>query len=124
MGVSMRRNLFASLGTAAFLVLLSWTSTFGADKKLPPWEKPVQQGRYLYLEHCSVCHEINKPESEKAGPVLHQVFEKEQMPFSGLPVSEEYIEIKMKVGGGIMPSFMTVLTEDEIDKIVAFMRTK
>jgi mono/diheme cytochrome c family protein len=96
----------------------------GAEKKLPPWEKPVRAGRYLYLEHCSVCHEINKPKSEKFGPVLHRVFELEKMPFSGLPVSEEFIKIKMKVGGGIMPAFMEVLSDDEIDNIVTFMKTK
>jgi hypothetical protein len=30
----------------------------------------------------------------------------------------------MKIGGGIMPSFMTVLSDEEIDKIVIFMKTK
>ena len=52
------------------LLAASVTGAYGADKKLPPWEKPVQAGRFLYLEHCSVCHEINKPESKKLGPVL------------------------------------------------------
>ncbi len=108
--------------TLASLAVVAGASA--AEKKLPPWEKPVKAGRYLYLEHCSVCHEINKPKSEKFGPVLHRVFQMEKMPFSGLPVSEEFIKIKMKVGGGIMPSFMEVLSDDEIDKIVVFMKTK
>jgi mono/diheme cytochrome c family protein len=110
------------VGVAALFAVAAGAS--GAEKKLPPWEKPVKAGRYLYLEHCSVCHEINKPKSEKFGPVLHRVFEMEKMPFSGLPVSEEFIKIKMKVGGGIMPAFMEVLSDDEIDKIVVFMKTK
>jgi mono/diheme cytochrome c family protein len=113
-----------SLAVSAAALFAAVTCVSAAEKKLPPWEKPVQAGRYLYLEHCSVCHEINKPKSEKLGPVLHRVFELEKMPFSSLPVSEEYIKIKMKIGGGIMPSFMTVLSDDEIDKIVVFMKTK
>jgi mono/diheme cytochrome c family protein len=110
------------VGVAALFAMAAGAA--GAEKKLPPWEKPVKAGRYLYLEHCSVCHEINKPKSEKFGPVMHRIFELEKMPFSGLPVSEEYIKIKMKIGGGIMPSFMTVLSDEEIDKIVIFMKTK
>jgi mono/diheme cytochrome c family protein len=113
-----------TLPLAGALLAASVTGAYGAEKKLPPWEKPIQAGRFLYLEHCSVCHEINKPESKKLGPVLHQVFEKEKMPFSGLPVSEQFIGIKMKVGGGIMPAFVTVLSDDEIDKIIQFMKAQ
>jgi hypothetical protein len=109
---------------AGALLAASVTGAYGAEKKLPPWEKPVQAGRFLYREHCSVCHEINKPESKKLGPGLHRVFEMEKMPFSGLPVSEQFIGIKMKVGGGIMPAFFDVLSDDEIDKIIQFMKAK
>lgn len=105
------------------LLAASALCAYGAEKKLPPWEKPIQVGRFLYLQNCSVCHEINKPESKKLGPVLHKVFEMEKMPFSGLPVSEQFIAIKMKVGGGIMPAFFDVLSDDEIDKIIQFMKT-
>ena len=119
----MIKRLAMTIGNLALLAA-SVTGSHGAEKKLPPWEKPLQAGRFLYLEHCSVCHEINKPESKKLGPVLHKVFEMEKMPFSGLPVSEQFIGIKMKVGGGIMPAFNDVLSDDEIDKIIQFMKAK
>jgi mono/diheme cytochrome c family protein len=106
------------------LLVASVTGAHGAEKKLPPWEKPIQAGRFLFLQNCAVCHEINKPQSKKLGPVLHKVFEMEKMPFSGLPVSEQFIGIKMKVGGGIMPAFVGVLSDDEIDKIIQFMKSK
>ena len=75
-----------TLSVVSLLVLAGATS--GAEKKLPPWEKPLHVGRYLYLENCSVCHEINKAETNKLGPTLFRLFQNEKLPFSGGKPSE------------------------------------
>jgi mono/diheme cytochrome c family protein len=104
-----------------------WLLLSAAEKKErrpPPWEKPVQVGRYLFLENCSVCHEINKPKGKKLGPSLFRFFQNEKTPLTGFPPTEDFMISKVKVGGVFMPAFRDVLSDDEIAKIIAFIRTK
>ena len=95
-----------------------------ADRKPPPWEKPLQVGRYLYLQNCSVCHEINKAETKKLGPSLFRLFQNEKLPFSGGKPSVEYVRIKTQFGGDVMPAFVNKLTAGQISKIIAYIQTK
>ena len=89
-----------------------------------PWEKPLQVGRYLYLENCSVCHEINKPETNKLGPSLFRLFQNEKLPFSDGKPSEPYVRIKIQFGGDVMPPFVNRLDPAGIEKIIAYIKTK
>jgi mono/diheme cytochrome c family protein len=104
--------------------LIAAPSVLAADKKPPPWEKPLQKGRYLYLENCSVCHEINKPQSTKLGPSLFRLYQNEKLPFSGGTPSEEYFRIKVMFGGDVMPPFVNRLSEEEIRLLSDFVRSK
>ena len=111
-----------ALSLVSLLVLTS--ATAAAEKKPPPWEKPLQVGRYLYLENCSVCHEINKPETTKLGPSLFRLFQNEKLPFSGGKPSAPYVRIKIQFGGDVMPAFVSKLTDEQIDRLMAFIRSK
>jgi mono/diheme cytochrome c family protein len=95
-----------------------------ADKKTPPWEKPLQKGRYLYLQNCSICHEINKADTKKLGPSLFRLYQNEKLPFSGGTPSEEYFRIKVMFGGDVMPPFVNRLNEEEIRLLSDFVRSK
>ncbi len=95
-----------------------------ADRKPPPWEKPIQVGRYLYLQNWSVCHEINKAETKKLGPSLFRLFQNEKLPFSGGKPSVEYVRFKTQFGGDVMPAFASKLTPDQISKIIAYIQTQ
>lgn len=99
-------------------------SILAADKKAPPWEKPLQKGRYLYLQNCSICHEINKPETTKLGPSLFRLYQNEKLPFSGGTPSEEYFRIKVMFGGDVMPPYVNRLSEEEIRLLSDFVRSK
>jgi mono/diheme cytochrome c family protein len=104
---------------------LTWTAfALAADKKAPPWEKPLQKGRYLYLRNCSVCHEINKPETSKLGPSLFRMYQNEKLPFSGGTPSEEYFRVKVMFGGDVMPAYVNRLSEAEIQLLSDFVRSK
>ena len=95
-----------------------------AEKRPPPWEKPIAAGRYLFLENCSVCHEVNKPASKKMGPSLFRLFQNEKLPFSGGKPSVEYVRIKTQFGGDVMPAFVNKVTAAQIDLIIDFIKTK
>lgn len=110
---------------AALVVMAALTpAVSAAGKKPPPWEKPIQVGRYLHLENCAVCHEINKPKSAKLGPSLFRLFQNEKLPFSGGKPSVEYVRFKIQLGGDVMPAFVNKLSGDQISKIIAYIQTK
>ncbi len=110
---------------AALAALLLFTGASpAATKKLPPWEKPLQVGRYLYLENCSVCHEINKAETKKLGPSLFRLFQNEKLPSSGGVPNEPYVRVKIQFGGDVMPPFVNKLTDKHIDRLIEFIRSK
>jgi len=94
------------------------------ERTPPPWEKPLRVGRYLYLENCSVCHEINKPKRNKFGPNLFGLFQSEKMPLSRVKPTDELVADKIKNGGFIMPAFRDYLTDDQIEKLIAYIRSK
>ncbi len=108
----------------AFLLALPAAVAGAAEKKPPPWEKPLRMGRYLYLENCSVCHEINKAETNKLGPSLFRLFQNEKLPFSGGKPNEPYVRIKIQFGGDVMPAFLNKLSDEQIDRLITFIRSK
>lgn len=108
----------------AAALCLAWPAEAPKDRKPPPWEKPLAAGRILFRQNCSVCHEINKPESKKYGPSLFRLFQNEKTPLTGFPPTEEYVIAKIKTGGVVMPAFGNILTDDQISKILAFVRSR
>ncbi len=107
-----------------FLLLVATALGTAKNRVAPPWEKPLETGRYLFLENCSVCHEINGPKSNKFGPSLFRLFQNEKMPYSGAKPSEEYVANRIKAGGFIMPPFRDTLTDDQIEKVIAYLRSR
>ena len=109
-------------------LLLAWMGLAAAVRPKdapPPWEKPLMAGRSLYLEHCSVCHEINRPgRSRKLGPNLYRLLQNPKLPFSGGKPSREFVATKIKLGGPIMPAFGGRLTDEQVEKLIAFIRSK
>lgn len=95
-----------------------------AEKKAPPWERQVEMGRDLYRENCVVCHDIESAETQKRGPSLFRLFQNEKLPYSGGKPSLEYVRFKTQFGGDEMPAFLNRLTADQIDEVIAFIRSK
>lgn len=99
-----------------------------ADRKAPPWEKRsvVSQGEDLYRENCIVCHDIDKDQKQtrKPGPSLNRLFKNEKLPLTGGKPSRDYVVVKIKFGGQIMPPFIKRLTDPEINKLVAYLESK
>ena len=95
-----------------------------ADRKPPPWEKLNQIGRGLYRENCIVCHDIEATETKKLGPSLFRLFQNEKLPFSGGKPSIEYVRVKVQFGGDVMPPYVNRLRAAEIEKIIAYIKTK
>ena len=83
-------------------------------------------GRDLYRENCAVCHDIEKDKahSHKFGPSLNHLFKNETLPMSHGKPSRQYVEVRIKFGGAIMPAFGKRLTQGEIDTLIDYIDSK
>jgi mono/diheme cytochrome c family protein len=83
-------------------------------------------GRDLYRENCAVCHDIEKDKahSHKFGPSLNRLFKNETLPMSHGKPSRQYVEVRIKFGGAIMPAFGKRLTQGEIDTLIDYIDSK
>ena len=83
-------------------------------------------GRDLYRENCAVCHDIDKDKlhSRKFGPSLNHLFQNEKLPMSHGKPSRQYVAVRIKFGGAVMPAFGKRLTEDEIETLMDYIESK
>ena len=113
---------------AAWLLALALAAGLGAaDRKPPPWEKSrLLAGRDLYRENCTVCHDIDKDkqQSKKLGPSLHHLFKNEKLPLTGAKPTREYVVVKIKFGGQVMPPFIKKMTDAEVNTLVDYIESK
>lgn len=105
------------LGLAATLV--------AAERRLLPWEKNrMRIGQALYRENCVVCHDIDKQQSKKLGPSFYQLFKRDQMPLAKTKPSRDYVKVRVKFGGPLMPAFRQWLSDREIDTLIDYIASK
>ena len=98
-----------------------------ADIKSPPWEKsPLIAGRDLFRENCAVCHDIDKDQkhTRKLGPSLNHLFKNAKLPLSHGKPNRQYVTVRIKFGGVIMPAFQKKLTDSEINTLIDYIASK
>jgi mono/diheme cytochrome c family protein len=96
-----------------------------ADRRPIPWEKHrLLIGQALYRENCVVCHDIDREKSKKPGPSFYELFKRSKMPLNNLKPSREYIKVRVKFGGALMPAFRKTLTDSEIDTLIDYIASK
>lgn len=99
-----------------------------AELKTLPWEKtsPLAVGRDLYRANCAVCHDIDKDKkhSRKIGPSLNHLFKNERLPLSKGRPSRQYVAIRIKFGGPLMPAFAKRMNGDEINTLMDYIASK
>lgn len=113
----MRRWFALTLAIAASLV--------AADRPAVPWEKNhLRVGQVLYRKNCAVCHDIDQQKSKKFGPSFYQLFQRPQMPIAKMKPSRDYIKVRVKFGGALMPAFRGWLSDRDIDTLIDYMASK
>jgi cytochrome c2 len=107
----------ATLVSAAFLFsVLRVTGT-------PPVDTVSQESSELFSEKgCSQCH-YAESKDRKAGPGLKGLFERETLPVSGRAATEENVRRQLQAPYRNMPSFADRLTEQEVNELIAYMKT-
>ena len=95
---------------------LGWAATLAADNH----EGDAEKGGALFETKCSVCH-FSDSKEKKIGPGLAGI--KDGKLPSGKDATEENIITNLNEGGGGMPAFEKLLTDEEKDHIVVFLKT-
>lgn len=113
--------------SAIFVLLAAILS--GGDRskavKRLPWEKdPLRKGQVLYRENCVVCHDIDTADTKKLGPSFYRLFKRTKMPIANAAPSREYIAVRIRFGGKVMPAFRTSLNEREIASVIDYIASK
>jgi mono/diheme cytochrome c family protein len=108
------------------VLLLAMAATLAAAERRPlPWEKNhLRIGQALYRENCVVCHDIDKPQSKKPGPSFYQLFKRDKMPIANMKPNRDYIKVRVRFGGALMPAFRQWLSEAQIDRIIDYIASK
>lgn len=122
LGARIRVLCAKCIAAVAFVVTLS-----AADIKTPPWEtSQLVIGRDLFRENCAVCHDIDKDKahSHKFGPSLNHLFKNPVMPLSHAKPNRQYVVVRIKYGGALMPAFAKRLTDSDINTLIDYITSK
>ena len=90
-----------------------------ADLGLNPQQA---DGRKLYDNYCDRCHEPYSSRGKK-GPSLKGVFKKQYLAVSGLPANDERMTDIVKNGRAKMEGFRQVMTDQQIQDLLAYLHT-
>jgi cytochrome c len=101
---------------AAFLTFASGSLVaFAGDKKGDP-----EKGKEVF-QQCSVCHNADS-EEKKMGPGLKGLFAREKMT-NGKKPTEANVREKVDEGGNGMPAYKEMLSDEEKDDLIAYLKT-
>jgi len=81
----------------------------------------ASKGKVIFENNCSMCHYSDRTE-EGVGPGLKGLFQMEKLPVSGNEVIEKNIRKQLLTPLKDMPEFVD-LTEDEVQMLIAFLKT-
>ena len=80
------------------------------------------RGRHIYDRECYRCHEPYSTRG-KEGPGLEGLYKHEYMRESGMPANDQRITQIILEGRAKMPSFQRELTEQQLQDLLAYLKT-
>lgn len=89
----------------------------GADKKKAG---DPEKGKEVF-QQCGVCHNSDSTE-KKMGPGLKGLFSNDKM-MNGKKPTEANVRDKIDEGGNGMPSYKEMLSDDEKNDLIAYLKT-
>lgn len=98
--------------TAALMFTLA---CLGAQKR-----GDAARGKEVF-EQCAPCHNVDN-DARKMGPSLKGLFRRAKLE-NGQKVTEESIRAQIGTGGRQMPHYQDILTPQEMDDLLAYLKT-
>ena len=78
-------------------------------------------GNQLFQKQCAVCHFADS-QKKKMGPGLKGLFRRDKME-NGKKPTEANVRAKVDEGGNGMPAYKEMLSDDEKDDLIAYLKT-
>ncbi len=85
-------------------------------------DTPEARGEAVFAENCAACHRADSRET-KIGPGLVDLFDREALPASGRPVTEENVRHQLVDPYKSMPPVGKDLTDAQISDLMAYLKT-
>jgi len=79
-------------------------------------------GRKIYDNYCDRCHRPDSTKGKK-GPGLKGVFQNKFLPQTGLPANDERVTDIIRNGRPDMPGYSQVLSQQDMQDLLAYMHT-
>jgi mono/diheme cytochrome c family protein len=79
-------------------------------------------GRRVFDERCARCHEAYSSRGKK-GPGLGGLFKQQYLSKSGLPANDEQVGDIIRDGRTDMPAYGEVLTQKQMEDLMAYLHT-
>jgi len=115
-------NLRFSLSVCASLSLLACDVQLRKTDAQLGLNPQQATGRRVYDSYCFRCHEPYSSRGKK-GRSLKGVFGKQYLPQSGLPANDQQVGDIVRYGRNMMPGFGQELTQQQLQDLLAYMRT-
>src|ERR1700722_8678450 len=109
---SIKKGLIAG---ACFAAILAGPRVFGQGKG------DVAKGKSTFDDNCAVCHNADT-EEKKMGPGLKGLFKHEKLK-NGKKPPEANIKAIINAGGNGMPAYSDMLSDEERDNVIAYLKT-
>jgi cytochrome c2 len=94
---------------------IAFSAAVAAPKKGDP-----EKGKEVFSQ-CTPCHNADS-EEKKMGPGLKGLFSHEKMN-NGKKPTEENVRTKVDEGGNGMPAYKDMLSDEEKDDLIAYLKT-
>ncbi|MGA2594789.1 MAG: c-type cytochrome [Bryobacteraceae bacterium] len=98
---------------------VAFTIAFSAALAAPKKGDP-EKGKEVF-QQCTPCHNADS-EEKKMGPGLKGLFSHEKMN-NGKKPTEENVRTKVDEGGNGMPAYKDMLSDEEKDDLIAYLKT-
>ena len=97
------------------VLLLASLASMAAPKKGDP-----DKGKETF-QQCAVCHNADS-DDKKMGPGLKGLFSKDKLK-NGKKPTEENVRAQVDEGGNGMPAYKEMLSDEEKDDLIAYLKT-
>src|SRR5437667_11534507 len=119
----LKSHLATSIVLLCFLLLLFACEAERRKSNAELGLNPQQAaGRRIYDQYCDRCH---APYSSRGrqGPTMQGVFKNRYLSLSGLPANDERVAEIIRTGRGKMPGYSQVLSQQQIEDLLAYLHT-
>jgi mono/diheme cytochrome c family protein len=84
-------------------------------------EGDAEKGKAVFAQQCVMCHNATTTE-KKMGPGLKGVFKKDKLA-NGKKATEQNVRAQIENGGNGMPAYKDMLSEEERNDLIAYLKT-